>query len=132
MTSRPLTAKLQTILLGLVLALILFLAGCAHPPREEVKPRASGSIIKTARLQMGAPLRRGGTSPRSGFDCSGFVQWVFEQHGLNLARTTREQKRQGRRVKKKALRPADLVFFSSPKSRGRVSHVGIYLGRAVI
>jgi len=122
MISRPLTT------LTLSLGLVLLLSGCAHPSREDYDFRAYAPIIETARLQLGVPYRRGGSSPGAGFDCSGFVQWVFWQHGLDLARTTGEQTRQGRRVKKKALKPGDLVFFSSSRW-GRIGHVGIYVGR---
>jgi cell wall-associated NlpC family hydrolase len=71
--------------------------------------------------------RRGGRTPTSGFDCSGFVRYVFRQGiGAELPNTSAAQFRSGQAVARDALRGGDLVFF---RTRGKhVSHVGIYLG----
>jgi cell wall-associated NlpC family hydrolase len=74
----------------------------------------------------GTPYRNGGTEPSRGFDCSGFVQWVFAQHGTILPRETREQYDEGRKVHRDEVQAGDLVFFQTV-SRGP-SHVGIALG----
>ena len=71
------------------------------------------------------PYRNGGSDP-TGFDCSGFVQWVFAQHGLRLPREVRDQFLLGSAVDRDAVQPGDLVFFETI-SRG-ASHVGIALG----
>ena len=68
---------------------------------------------------MGVPYVWGGTTPR-GFDCSGFVQYVYAQRGIYLPRTTYEQVNVGRRVSRSQLRPGDLCHFPG--------HVGIYIG----
>jgi hypothetical protein len=74
---------------------------------------------------MGIRYVWGGTS-RSGFDCSGFTQWVFARSGIRIPRTSIEQATVGQRVDRDDLRPGDLVFF---RTRGsRISHVGIYIG----
>ncbi len=86
---------------------------------------ASG-LLKTAYSQLGIPYVYGGTS-RSGFDCSGFVGYVFRQHGVNLPRTAAEQARKGTPVSKAGLKAGDLVFFYT-RGNGRVSHVGIWIG----
>jgi cell wall-associated NlpC family hydrolase len=91
---------------------------------EPIDPRA---LIGTARAQVGAPYRAGGTSPQTGFDCSGFTSWVFVQHGLMLPRQSFDQFRVGEKVSRKALRPGDLVFFEI--DRKGASHVGLYSGR---
>ncbi|MDR0380205.1 MAG: C40 family peptidase [Candidatus Accumulibacter sp.] len=76
---------------------------------------------------VGINYRRGGTSPDSGFDCSGFVQAVFRDAlGEPLPRTVKEQSRVGDAVAKNELKPGDLVFFNT--MRRAFSHVGIYLG----
>src|SRR5690606_33515964 len=67
----------------------------------------------------------GGSDP-SGFDCSGFVQWVFARHGTALPREVRDQYRVGRGIGRDQVEPGDLVFFETV-SRG-ASHVGIALG----
>jgi cell wall-associated NlpC family hydrolase len=87
---------------------------------------ASGiDVISTALMYQGIPYRNGGSDP-SGFDCSGFVQWVFAQHGTLLPRETREQYDEGRKLDRDDVEAGDLVFFQTV-SRGP-SHVGIALG----
>lgn len=76
---------------------------------------------------LNIPYRRGGSTPETGFDCSGFVSHVFrESIGLILPRSSRELSRSGESVKKDELKPGDLVFFNT--MRHAFSHVGIYLG----
>ena len=85
------------------------------------------AIIKTAKKHMGTRYRFGGTTPK-GFDCSGFVQYVFKQNSFALPRTADEQYKLGQHVKKRAeLVPGDLVFFSTYEKGA--SHCGIYLGK---
>lgn len=83
------------------------------------------AIIATAKQYIGVPYVWGGSSP-SGFDCSGFVQYVFGKHGISLPRTSREQYNVGTWVSKANLRPGDLVFYNT--SGSGVSHLGIYIG----
>ncbi len=76
----------------------------------------------------GVKYLRGGRSPK-GFDCSGLTQFVYDQMGLNIERTTKGQFNQGKPVTKSDLQPGDLVFFRKTKSNAsRIHHVGIYLG----
>ena len=84
------------------------------------------AIISTAKKYIGVPYVWGGTSP-SGFDCSGLVQYVFRQHGIQLNRTTKTQYQHGSYVAKSNLQPGDLVFFQNTYTTG-ISHVGIYIG----
>ncbi|MDT8859956.1 peptidoglycan-binding protein [Alkalihalobacillus sp. MEB130] len=81
------------------------------------------NVIQTASSLKGTPYLWGGTSP-SGFDCSGFIQYVFKQNGKNVPRTTSDLYKQGQSVSN--LHAGDLVFFSTYRSGP--SHVGIYLG----
>lgn len=83
------------------------------------------ALSGTALSLRGAPYRNGGTTP-TGFDCSGFVQYVFAQHGLEVPRETRVQYRMGDKVDRDELVPGDLVFFSTVAPGA--SHVGISLG----
>ena len=99
-------------------------------PSVEALQESTGStkankIIKTAKKYIGCPYLWGGTSP-SGFDCSGFVQYVFNANGIKIPRTSREQYNFGTKVSKSNLQPGDLVFFNT--SGKGVSHVGIYIG----
>jgi len=84
-------------------------------------------VIATAEDYIGVPYKWGGTSPRTGFDCSGYVRYVFAQQGVQLPRTSREQARagQGVRARVSALRQGDLVMFAEQKT---ISHVAIYAG----
>lgn len=76
---------------------------------------------------LGIRYRRGGNSPEVGFDCSGFVNYVFrESLGLILPRSSREMSGSGQEVSRDELRPGDLIFFNT--MRRAFSHVGIYLG----
>ena len=97
--------------------------------RAEAKFRggdvASAKILKTAAQYRGVRYVFGGTTP-SGFDCSGYVQFVFAKHGIRLTRTADTQAREGKFVSRKALRPGDLVFFTTYEPGA--SHVGIYAG----
>lgn len=88
---------------------------------------ASGAGALDYALSLtGTRYRYGGTSPREGFDCSGFVQYVFGHFGVELPRTARDMAGALPRIRRDELRPGDLVFFNT--SGKTFSHVGIYLG----
>ena len=84
------------------------------------------TIVSNAKKHLGVPYLWGGTTP-SGFDCSGFVQYIFQQSGISLPRTTSEQVTVGKSITKSNLQPGDLVFLQNTYRSG-VSHVGIYIG----
>ena len=71
---------------------------------------------------MGTPYRYGGTTPESGFDCSGFTRYVFDKSNIELPRTSSAQSTQGSKVKLHKAMPGDLIFFGS---KGNISHVGM-------
>jgi cell wall-associated NlpC family hydrolase len=79
-------------------------------------------VVQFARHFLGVPYRYGGSSPRSGFDCSGFVRYVYGHFGIPLPHSSFADFAQGRRVGRWALRPGDLLFFDG------AGHVGIYVG----
>jgi cell wall-associated NlpC family hydrolase len=83
------------------------------------------SISSMALSLRGAPYRNGGSDP-AGFDCSGFVKYVFEQYGIGMPRDVRRQFEVGANVDTSALEPGDLVFFSTVAPGA--SHVGIAVG----
>jgi cell wall-associated NlpC family hydrolase len=110
--------------LGLLLALPV------HAQTAEVKDLDSGQLVtllNKAKTLLGMPYRPGGSTPR-GFDCSGFVKFVFNSVGVNLGRDSRSQAREGDRVALDDLRPGDLLFFATRGVRRGISHVAIYLG----
>lgn len=76
---------------------------------------------------LGIRYKRGGSTPETGFDCSGFVRYVYnETLGLVLPHNAKAIAQEGERVEKTELKPGDLVFFNT--MRRTFSHVGIYLG----
>ena len=79
-------------------------------------------VVSYARHFLGVPYSWGGTSPRTGFDCSGFVRFVYGHFGISLPHSSFADLWRGRHVSRRYLRPGDLVFF------GGASHVGIYVG----
>jgi cell wall-associated NlpC family hydrolase len=101
----------------------------APAPSAPSAPSASSapgySISSTALALRGTPYRNGGVDP-SGFDCSGFVKYVFEQHGVAMPRDTRRQFEVGYEVDPRSLEPGDLVFFTTVAPGA--SHVGIIIG----
>lgn len=88
---------------------------------------ALGKVLQSALGFTGIRYRYGGVSPLTGFDCSGFVGYVFrESAGLKLPRASHQMAGvEGRQLSRQQLEPGDLVFFAHRK---RVNHVGIYLG----
>lgn len=83
------------------------------------------NLVNTARSYIGTPYSYGGTTT-SGFDCSGYTQYVFKQQGISIARTTDQQYAMGTSVAKNDLLTGDIVFFNT--SGSGVSHNGIYIG----
>jgi len=83
-------------------------------------------ILDTAKRFLGVSYNYGGESPQSGFDCSGFTQYVFGLHGISLPRSSSDQWDVGTSVERSDLSPGDLVFFNTER-RGKINHVGIYL-----
>ncbi|HQT25724.1 MAG TPA: C40 family peptidase [Burkholderiales bacterium] len=104
-------------------------AGQALPALSVLKslPDSVKNLLGYALSQTGASYRRGGASPDTGFDCSGFVRYVFDHvEGLSLPHSSRAMSLIGSRIRLVDLKPGDLVFFRIV--RHRISHVGIYLG----
>jgi len=88
--------------------------------------RFGREIVHTAYTYRGARYRRGGLSSR-GFDCSGFVKYVYATKGISLPHSSRDMYSCGTPVAKSDLREGDVVFFANTYRRG-ISHVGMYIG----
>ncbi|HHD79604.1 MAG TPA: NlpC/P60 family protein, partial [Epsilonproteobacteria bacterium] len=85
-------------------------------------------LLEDAKYFKGGKYVWGGTTPQ-GFDCSGYVQYLYKKHHVNLPRTAWAQSKKGLEVSKNDLKKGDLLFFLTDKSRGiPVTHVGIYIG----
>jgi cell wall-associated NlpC family hydrolase len=128
MLFRICTAVVATLSLGACASTGAVPAPFPVPPSPSLPGPPSSSILSvvaTALGLRGVPYRSGGSDPR-GFDCSGFVWYVFAQHGLALPRTVSELYAVGDRVGSDDLEPGDLVFFRT--EGGGVSHVGMAIG----
>lgn len=97
----------------------------ANQPSRAGGSVLAGQILQTAEQHVGTPYRYGGASP-GGFDCSGFVMYIFSQYGIDLPRTASDQASVGIHIDKKDLKPGDLVFFNCGGSG--INHAGIYSG----
>ncbi|WP_413043368.1 C40 family peptidase [Pseudomonas sp. YJ42] len=92
-------------------------------------PDLAESVLEQGFKLVGTPYRYGGSSTKTGFDCSGFVSFLFRKEaGIELPRSTREMiNLDAPKVARSDLEPGDVVFFNN-RGRGRVSHAGIYIG----
>jgi hypothetical protein len=99
----------------------------ADRPRSAPSSATARRVLGTADQYLGTPYKYGGTTP-AGFDCSGFVQYVFARQGVTLPRTSRQQATVGQRASASVagLRAGDLMLFASNGSR--IDHVAIYAG----
>ncbi|PYN75619.1 MAG: hypothetical protein DMD96_27525 [Candidatus Rokuibacteriota bacterium] len=117
------SARHLVVLLGIatVLAACSSVSGRAPVSDRSTDGHRGQSVVDIARKHVGAPYRWGGTSP-SGFDCSGFVRYVYAQVGVSLPHNAAKQYGLGTPVSRDSLEPGDLVFFD------RLRHNGIYVG----
>jgi cell wall-associated NlpC family hydrolase len=120
----------KTAVCALASALVLAACASAPPSRPRAAPavseaaadRAAGHALK----MLGKPYRFGGATPSAGFDCSGLVQFSFQQAGVSVPRSTERQRSNSLPVRRADLRRGDLLFFDLEGKKN--SHVGIYLG----
>jgi murein DD-endopeptidase len=122
--------KSTVFLIGLLFFAVAGCAGTPQPAGSQPSEQRSGSVGERAALQaaqlVGKPYRYGGTSPSTGFDCSGLVQYSYAQAGRKLPRSTDDQRVAAQRIRVSELRRGDLVFFDQEGKKS--SHVGIYVG----
>jgi len=86
------------------------------------------NILKNAKKHLGEPYVWGGTKP-NGFDCSGYMQYIYKKEGVSIPRTAYAQSKVGKKVSRFKLKKGDLLFFLTDRSRGiPITHVGMYIG----
>ncbi len=135
MRKHQLTKTIAAIGISLTVAYsgIPFLPTMSTPQAYAYSTSKADQIVSTGKRYLHRPYNFGAPagSTRS-FDCSSFTQYVYGKNGIDLPRTSKAQSNVGTYVKKSNLRKGDLVFFSTPSSRGRIAHVGIYAGNGKI
>jgi cell wall-associated NlpC family hydrolase len=115
-----------TSLLVVSLTTVALAVGLAAPAAATSRRgRKIHHAVEVAINQKGDPYRYGAEGPER-FDCSGLVQYSYGRAGLRLPRTSRGQARHARRIRRRKMRPGDLMFFHT--RRGRVYHVAIFTG----
>ncbi len=111
----------------LVAALMLSCAGAYSKEAaitEKPEKKSVEEMLDYSKTLIRRPYRSGATGPYA-FDCSGFTYHCFKKLGITLKRTSEDQSKQGKRVRRKRLRPGDLVFFNGSKIGKDIGHVGI-------
>ena len=98
-------------------------------PAEALTDSEFAAIYKEAQKYVGTPYVWGGSTPETGFDCSGYVCWVYNQNGYDVGRTTANGLwNKSQHISEAEAKPGDLVFFEGTYDTPGKSHVGIYLG----
>ena len=102
-------------------------------PAEALTDSEFAAIYKEAQKYVGTPYVWGGSTPETGFDCSGYVCWVYSQNGYNVGRTTANGLwNKSQHISEAEAKPGDLVFFEGTYDTPGKSHVGIYLGNGMM
>ncbi len=112
----------------LVQAYNLFVKKTPAKQAKYKKPTVHLNAINLAKKQIHKKYRWGGSSPQTGFDCSGLMQYAYKSAKINLPRTAAEQYKATKRVPIAKMKIGDLIFFHTRRTRARVNHVGLYLG----
>ena len=102
-------------------------------PAEALTDNEFAGIYKEAKKYVGTPYVWGGSTPETGFDCSGYVCWVYNQNGYNVGRTTANGLwNKCQHISEAEAKPGDLVFFKGTYDTPGMSHVGLYLGNGMM
>lgn len=93
----------------------------------------ASDIIAYGKTFMGVKYTWGGNTPAQGFDCSGFIRYIFAHYGVNVTRqSTASSQQDGYVVSRSNLKPGDLIYFSTSASNGKVAHIGVYIGNGKV
>ena len=102
-------------------------------PADALTDEEFAAIYKEAQKYVGTPYVWGGSTPETGFDCSGYVCWVYNQNGYDVGRTTANGLwNKSQHISEAEAKPGDLVFFEGTYDTPGKSHVGIYLGNGMM
>jgi len=112
--------SIRNLIFGLVI--VYLMSGCAALKGKPPEPDIRSEIIKTALSLRGTVYKKNGKGP-DGFDCSGFVYYVYKKSNISLSPSTNKLIRYGHKITLDNVKPGDLVFFKAKK----IFHVGIML-----
>ncbi len=122
----------QILLIALLMLAIIQLPASDKVPVKGVDTQLTNivsvdreALISFARSYLGTPYHYASSNPKKGFDCSGFVNFVFRNFKINLPRSSREFKTMGRDLKPEEFKVGDVVVFRSFRNKARIGHVGI-------
>ncbi|MCK9639408.1 MAG: C40 family peptidase [Prolixibacteraceae bacterium] len=122
----------QILLLALLLIGIIPFPGSSKVPVKGVEAQVTNivpvdrdALISFAKSFLGTPYHFASSNPKKGFDCSGFVNFVFRNFKINLPRSSREFKTMGKDLKPEEFKVGDVVVFRSFRNKARIGHVGI-------
>ena len=102
-------------------------------PAEALTDNEFAAIYEEAKKYVGTPYVWGGSSPETGFDCSGYICWIFNQNGYDVGRTTANGLwNKCQKISEAEAKPGDLVFFKGTYDTPGMSHVGLYLGNGMM
>lgn len=96
--------------------------GKSHHAQEQAMRKA---IVRHAEQFIGVPYKYGGNSPKEGFDCSGYVKYVFADFNIQVPRVTREYAHFGKRIRLSEVQQGDLILFSLYDDKNTIGHIGI-------
>lgn len=102
-----------------VFLFLIVISGCVSPAKRNTSYNVRDSIVRDAKAYLGVKYVYGGTTP-SGFDCSGFTQFIYRKNGVEIPRTVSEMQLKSKKTQNPKL--GDIVVFDNPK------HVGILIG----
>ncbi len=113
------------------LAFVVLLSGCytaqksttTPPPPNAKEYQLRQEIVRYAQNLQGSSYKYAGTSPRTGFDCSGFTSYVLKQFSVPVSSASAAQAKEGREIPLKAIQPGDLIIFG--KNRNNIQHVAM-------
>lgn len=99
------------------------------PTKNSITANQFSKVYSAMKKYEGTPYKYGGNSPKTGFDCSGLMQWGYGTQGIKLPRTSQDQYNKTTRIDRKSLQPGDLVFFKGTvPGKSGITHVGMYIG----
>ena len=102
-------------------------------PVEALTDSEFAAIYEEAKKYVGTPYVWGGSTPETGFDCSGYICWIYNQNGYDVGRTTANGLwNQCQHISEAEAKPGDLVFFKGTYDTPGMSHVGLYLGNGMM